>query len=153
MRAREMEISESSVNNYKQNPDTKPEGDVLEARRTRGASRRSNRRVSVFDLEAEETKGFIDLGFVFTEEDLNSELSEILPGLRTFLHREEQSKKDSSVPRPYLSEAWEFHSDKWSGRSEKVSMDIDLRMAKLCGDRYMKDSLKWWARSVASNLK
>lgn len=41
------------------------------------------------DSEAEETKRFMDLGFVFTEDDLNSELPEILPGLRTFLHREE----------------------------------------------------------------
>ena len=32
------------------------------------------------DLEGEETKEFIDLGFVSTKEDLNSELPEILPG-------------------------------------------------------------------------
>ncbi|CAN7093815.1 uncharacterized protein LOC103840505 [Brassica rapa] len=139
-----METSKSSENTFKQNQDFKTEGKVLEARRTRGGRRRSE---SVSDLEAEETKGFIDLGFVFTEEDLNSELPEILPGLRTFLHREEQSKTDSSVPRPYLSEAWELHSNK------KDSIVLDLRMAKICSETNMKDCLKWWARSVASSLK
>ncbi|CAN6975448.1 unnamed protein product [Brassica rapa subsp. trilocularis] len=63
-----METSKSSENTFKQNQDFKTEGKVLEARRTRGGRRRSE---SVSDLEAEETKGFIDLGFVFTEEDLN----------------------------------------------------------------------------------
>lgn len=41
------------------------------------------------DLEAEETKRFMDLGFVFTEDDLNSKLPEILPGLRTFRRLQE----------------------------------------------------------------
>lgn len=145
-----METSKSSENTFKQNQDLKTEGKVLEARRTRGGRRRSE---SVSDLEAEETKGFIDLGFVFTEEDLNSELPEILPGLQTFLHREEQSKTDSSVPRPYLSEAWELHSNKWSERAKKDSIVLDLRMAKICSETNMKDCLKWWARSVASSLK
>ncbi|VVA92939.1 unnamed protein product [Arabis nemorensis] len=95
----------------------------------------------------------MDLGFVFTEEDLNSELPEILPGLRTFLCREEYSKTESLVPRPYLSEAWEYQCDKRGARREKDSMVIDFRMAKLCGEMNMKDSLKWWAPCVASNLK
>ncbi|KAF3541538.1 hypothetical protein F2Q69_00019219 [Brassica cretica] len=72
LKAREMEISKSSENTFKQNQDLKTEGKVLEARRTSGGRRRSE---SVSDLEAEETKGFIDLGFVFTEEDLNSDVS------------------------------------------------------------------------------
>ncbi|CAH2034284.1 unnamed protein product [Thlaspi arvense] len=153
-----MEISETSRKNYEQKLDYKTEGNAREPlkriNRTRGGSRRtSERRESVTDLEAEETKGFMDLGFVFTEQDLDSELPEILPGLRTFLHRKEQSKTDSSVPRPYLSEAWEFQGDKWRERTEKDSMVIDLRMAKLCGETNMKDSLRWWARSVASSLK
>ncbi|CAE5958788.1 unnamed protein product [Arabidopsis arenosa] len=122
------------------------------SRRGRGG-RRSEKRESVSDLEAEETKGFMDLGYVFTEEDLNSELPEILPGLRTFLCREEQRRSESSVPRPYLSETWDFYGDKWRRREEKDSMVIDLRMAKLCGETNMKENLKRWARSVASNLK
>lgn len=31
-------------------------------------------------------------------------------------------------------------------------MVIDLRMAKLCGETNMKENLKLWVRSVASNL-
>ncbi|CAA7031131.1 unnamed protein product [Microthlaspi erraticum] len=130
------------------------QGEPEEAHGGAEEKRTNARRESVpADLEAEETKGFTDLGFVFTEEDLNSELPEILPGLRTFLHGEEESKTEWSVPRPYLSEAWDFYSDKWSGRTEKESVVIDLRIAALCGETNMKDSLKWWARSVASNLK
>ncbi|EOA36100.1 hypothetical protein CARUB_v10011127mg [Capsella rubella] len=127
------------------------------SRESTGRSRRrrgSEKRDSVSDLEAEETKGFMDLGFVFTEEDLNSELPEILPGLRTFLSREEQKRtEESSVRRPYLSETWDFNSDNWSGRTDEESMVIDFTMAKSCGENNMKESLKWWARSVASNLK
>lgn len=73
------------------------------------------------DLEGEETKEFIDLGFVSTKEDLNAELPEILPG-HIWEHFPTGKK------RVYLLEAWEFQSDKRSGRSEKDSMDIDLRM-------------------------
>lgn len=168
-----MEISETSNNNSEPNPNAKTEGNVWKPWKridkasisttdltwsTKGGSQRNKgrgRRESVSDLEAEETKGFVDLGFVFTEEDLNSELPEILPGLRTFLCPGEYCEKESSVvPRPYLSEAWEFHSDnKCSGRTEKDSYIIDFRMAKLRGDMNMKDSLKLWARSVASSLK
>lgn len=32
-------------------------------------------------------------------------------------------------------------------------MGLDLRIAMLCGEMNMKDSLKRWARSVASNLR
>ncbi|CAF1970541.1 unnamed protein product [Brassica oleracea var. botrytis] len=65
----------------------------------------------------------------------------------------DKGKTKSSVTRPYLSEAWEFQSDKWIERAEKDSMGLDLRMAMLCGEMNMKDSLKRWARSVASNLR
>ncbi|KAG7593275.1 hypothetical protein ISN45_Aa01g020840 [Arabidopsis thaliana x Arabidopsis arenosa] len=172
-----MEISETSKQHSEPNPNAKIEGTVWKPSkrtdealicsddltwRTRGGTerskgggrRRSEKRESVSDLEAEETKGFMDLGFVFTEEDLHSELPEILPGLRTFLCAEEQNEKEPLVvPRPYLSEAWDFYYDKWSGRIEKDSMVIDFRMAKLRGDMNMKDNLKLWARSVASSLK
>ncbi|CAH8253844.1 unnamed protein product [Arabidopsis lyrata] len=78
------------------------------------------------------------------KEDLNSELPEILPGLRTFLCREEQRRSESSVPRPYLSETWNFYGDNWRRREEKDSMVIDLRLAKLCGETNMKENLKLW---------
>ncbi|VVA92941.1 unnamed protein product [Arabis nemorensis] len=131
-----MEIKEPSNDNSAQNLHSKAEVNVREPWKQID-------KTSISSNEAEETKVFMDLGFVFTEEDLKSELPEILPGLRTFLCREEQRKSECSVPRPYLSEAWEFQSDKWSGRTEKDSTVIDLRMAKLCGEENMKDSLKW----------
>ncbi|RID51279.1 hypothetical protein BRARA_H01957 [Brassica rapa] len=86
--------------------------------------RRSERRECVSDLEGEETKEFIDLGFVSTKEDLNSELPEILPG---------HGNISPLGRREYI--CWKHGS------------------FKLCGDTNINDSLKWWARSVACNLK
>ncbi|EOA36679.1 hypothetical protein CARUB_v10012027mg [Capsella rubella] len=170
-----MEISDTSKHNSKQHKDAKIEGNVckpwkrigeasITSRTSRGGSQRSKRsgstrrigdnRERVSDLEAEEIKGFMDLGFVFTKEDLNSELPKILPGLRAFLCPEEHLEKEPSVlPRPYLSEAWDVYDDKCSRLTEKDSTVIDFRMAKLRGEKNMKDSLKLWARSVASSLK
>ncbi|WZZ71881.1 hypothetical protein YC2023_083251 [Brassica napus] len=64
----------------------------------------------------------------------------------------DKGKTKSSVTRPYLSEAWEFQSDKWIERAEKDSMGLDLRMAMLCGEMNMKDSLKREAREEENNL-
>ncbi|KAK6124183.1 hypothetical protein DH2020_042092 [Rehmannia glutinosa] len=95
---------------------------------------------SLSELEFEEMKGFMDLGFVFSEEDKDSNLVEIIPGLQKL--GREQNVKDLSGPRarPYLSEAWESPLMKW--RFPAVSNEID-----------MKDSLKWWAHSVASAVR
>ncbi|KAK7265997.1 hypothetical protein RIF29_18635 [Crotalaria pallida] len=38
---------------------------------------------SLSDLEFEELKGFVDLGFVFSEEDKDSSLATIIPGLQS----------------------------------------------------------------------
>ncbi|CAN8313573.1 unnamed protein product [Cochlearia groenlandica] len=131
---------------FKLNQDSKTKLEPCTKKGRRSVIRES----TVLDLEAKETKGFIDLGFVFTEQDLDSELPEILPGLRTFLHKEEQSKTEFLVSRPYLSESWDFTRT----RRDKDSMVYrDLGMATLCCETNMKDSIKWWARSIATNLK
>ncbi|XP_010541165.1 PREDICTED: uncharacterized protein LOC104814689 [Tarenaya hassleriana] len=68
-------------------------------RRTKGLRGRSETSKSASELESEELKGFMDLGFAFKEESVNSELVEILPGLQGFLGRQE---KRSEIPRPYV---------------------------------------------------
>ncbi|KAL0363487.1 UNVERIFIED_CONTAM: WD repeat-containing protein 53 [Sesamum calycinum] len=58
---------------------------------------------SLSELEFEELKGFMDLGFVFSEEDRESGLVEIIPGLQ----RLGADRRKEEKLRPYLSEAWE----------------------------------------------
>ncbi|KAK2975163.1 hypothetical protein RJ640_017376 [Escallonia rubra] len=115
---------------------------------------------SLSDLEFEELKGFMDLGFVFSEEDKESSLVEIIPGLQRLgeekdhrNHHQQQQEgsitvKESLVPRPYLSEAWEV-----LGRREKVNPLMNWRVPALSDEMDMKDSLKWWAHTVASTVR
>ncbi|EYU28109.1 hypothetical protein MIMGU_mgv1a022012mg, partial [Erythranthe guttata] len=105
---------------------------------------------SLSELEFEELKGFMDLGFVFSEEDkLDSSLADIIPGL----HKLGQKKKmdcnlsddyyheEHERERPYLSEVWERELlKKWRVPVDIVGNEID-----------MKDSLKWWAHSVIAS--
>ncbi|XP_019099884.1 PREDICTED: uncharacterized protein LOC104782786 isoform X2 [Camelina sativa] len=82
--------------------------------------RRRRKGKSMSDLEYEELKGFMDLGFVFSEEDhKDSDLVSILPGLQRLVkkdhdglvqvtNKEEEDKSNiNTVARPYLSEAWD----------------------------------------------
>ncbi|KAG2719137.1 hypothetical protein I3760_03G255200 [Carya illinoinensis] len=65
---------------------------------------------SLSDLEFEELKGFMDLGFVFSKEDRNSSLASLIPGLQRFGKKdgEEEAAGETATSRPYLSEAWEL---------------------------------------------
>jgi hypothetical protein len=49
----------------------------------------------------------MDLGFVFSEEDKDSSLASIIPGLQRFGKNaeEEENSNEPAVQRPYLSEA------------------------------------------------
>lgn len=105
---------------------------------------------SLTDLEFEELKGFMDLGFVFSEEDKDSKLVSIVPGLQRYRRKGDEETGDSrdhdyKVSRPYLSEAW--------GVLDKTKVGnplIDWRLRIPNGEIDMKDLLKVWAQSVAS---
>ncbi|XVE88233.1 hypothetical protein DITRI_Ditri19aG0052500 [Diplodiscus trichospermus] len=126
------------------------------------ASRRITRRKkgtskSLSDLEFEELKGFMDLGFVFSEEDnKDARLVEIIPGLQRLGKKEdpEESKEadddddKAEVSRPYLSEAWEF-----SERRRKENPLMNWKVPALSNETDMKDSLRWWAHTVASTVR
>ncbi|XP_057948249.1 uncharacterized protein LOC131143910 [Malania oleifera] len=115
-------------------------------RRKRGLSK------SLSDLEFEELKGFMDLGFVFSEEDLDSGLAFIVPGLQRLVMKEgeeEQSIADeSAVRRPYLSEAWGVLD-----RRKKENPLMNWRIPVSNNEIDMKDNLRWWAHTVASTVK
>ncbi|PSS29044.1 Protein of unknown function DUF1685 protein [Actinidia chinensis var. chinensis] len=124
---------------------------------------------SLSNLEFEELKGFLDLGFVFSEEDVNSSLVEIIPGLQRLKGEQqgtdckegeeqgtgcEEGEKqgtsggESSVQRPYLSEAWEV----WE-RERREKPLMNWRFPDVGNEIGMKDSLKWWAHTVASTVR
>uniref|UniRef100_A0A803ME19 Uncharacterized protein n=1 Tax=Chenopodium quinoa TaxID=63459 RepID=A0A803ME19_CHEQI len=99
--------------------------------------KKKNLSKSLSDLEFEELKGFIDLGFVFSEEDKDSSLATIIPGLHS-----------SSISRPYLSEAWEELEKK---RRENYVFNWKVPAPE--NQVQMKDYLRFWAHTVASTVK
>lgn len=105
---------------------------------------------SLSELEFEEVKGFMDLGFAFSEEDkLDSSLVEIIPGLKKKDDHEEDIDKSSSVERPYLSEAWKVLERRDKKKKKPL---MKWRVPNTSNEIDMKDSLKWWAHTVASTV-
>ncbi|GAU35469.1 hypothetical protein TSUD_384240 [Trifolium subterraneum] len=112
--------------------------------------RRTRESKSLSDLEFEEVKGFMDLGFVFSEEDKDTNLVTIIPGLqRLGKNGEKQEEEDcSAIQRPYLSEAWEIQERR---KEEKPLMK--WKIPAPTNEVDMKYSLKCWAHTVASTVK
>ncbi|KAK7247191.1 hypothetical protein RIF29_42068 [Crotalaria pallida] len=109
---------------------------------------------SLSDLEFEELKGFMDLGFVFSEEDKDSSLATIIPGLQRLGKKNEQVEDsndydESLVPRPYLSEAWEVLDE----RKKKENPLMNWKVPAIKNETDMKDSLRMWAHTVASTVR
>uniref|UniRef100_A0A803N2R0 Uncharacterized protein n=1 Tax=Chenopodium quinoa TaxID=63459 RepID=A0A803N2R0_CHEQI len=129
--------------------------------------KKKNLSKSLSDLEFEELKGFIDLGFVFSEEDKDSSLATIIPGLHRLKNCSEQTREkdkdicsrtdtdnnnnshdSSSISRPYLSEAWEELEKK---RRENYVFNWKVPAPE--NQVQMKDYLRFWAHTVASTVK
>ncbi|CAN1166227.1 hypothetical protein LINPERPRIM_LOCUS34182 [Linum perenne] len=105
---------------------------------------------SLTSLEFEELKGFMDLGFVFSEEDKDSRLVTILPGLQR-LGKTEQPP--AAVPRPYLSEAWAAKEERKKENKKKVVNPLMNLKVPIGNEVELKDSLRLWAHSVASAVR
>ncbi|KAI6673152.1 hypothetical protein NL676_001058 [Syzygium grande] len=149
---------------------TKSEGEAEESRSQPGRSKksenvgrfrkkRSKSSKSLSELEFQELKGFMDLGFVFSEQDRDdSDLVSILPGLQRLGSRdggdriEVQDKKadEAKVPRPYLSEAWDG-LDRQRKRYEDPL--VNWRVPAVGNEMAMKDHLRSWAHTVASTVR
>ncbi|XP_068648945.1 uncharacterized protein [Aristolochia californica] len=105
---------------------------------------------SLSDLEFEELKGFMDLGFTFSEGDVDSNLISILPGLQRLGKKdgEHEIANKSTVSRPYLSEAWDVSREEYNTARNYWSITSSG------GDESdMKDRLKVWAQAVASTVR
>lgn len=140
----------------------------LRSRRTRTSSK------SLPDLEFEELKGFMDLGFVFTEEECkDSRLVSMIPGLQRFckkftdgsdhdddqedLDRENNNceikrNSDQVISRPYLSEAWDVLDLEYQ-RKKEMKQVVNWKIPTLVSDIDMKDQLRFWAHTVASTVR
>ncbi|XAR50810.1 hypothetical protein NMG60_11005251 [Bertholletia excelsa] len=141
------EAEESSEKTQKQGV-KKP---IKKIRRRRKGSGRS-----LSELEFKELKGFMDLGFVFTEKDKNSnDLVSILPGLQRLGKEvdnggdEEEEEEKGAVSRPYLSEAWDVLKQ---SKVEKPLM-VNRRIGDLGNEMDMKEHLRIWAHKVASTVR
>lgn len=118
------------------------------------------------ELELEEVKGFIDLGFNFSKENLSPRMMSVIPGLQRigswdidhdegrnamipngdeFVEEEEEGEEERGVMRPYLSEAWIAN-----GPGSSL-VNITLPRVSAAGD--MKKTIRCWARTVASVIR
>ncbi|KAL7265134.1 hypothetical protein ACSBR1_002984 [Camellia fascicularis] len=118
---------------------------------------------SLLELELEEVKGFMDLGFKFSKESLSPQMMSVLPGLqrlelangdeevdkddRDIIGEEEREGEEEkrSVMRPYLSEAWDIK------RPDSPLLNLRLPRVSAAGD--MKKHLRYWASTVASVIQ
>ncbi|XP_074270639.1 uncharacterized protein LOC141594526 [Silene latifolia] len=131
----------------------------------------SSRRVkSLSDLEFEELKGFMDLGFVFTIKDKDSNLASIIPGLQRLGNANDDEinnniivnivddEKKCAISRPYLSEAWEMgqgiRTREMLGFEKKKQRNVlNLKVPDCTNQMDMKSYIKIWARNVASMVR
>ncbi|KAG8635486.1 hypothetical protein MANES_16G042211v8 [Manihot esculenta] len=128
---------------------------VQESHTRKTRSRRREKRTlskSLSELEFEELKGFMDLGFMFSEEDKDSSLVSIVPGLQRLGKKDGEEESggvdEAKVSRPYLSEAWHGLE-----RRKKEDALMNWRLPALSNEIDMKDNLKSWAHTVASTVR
>ncbi|WOG96512.1 hypothetical protein DCAR_0415848 [Daucus carota subsp. sativus] len=111
------------------------------------------------ELEVEEVKGFIELGFSFDSQNMCPRMMSVLPGLQRIgeacsyeelIDQElagagdgnEEKSEAGAYRRPYLSEAWLIR--------RPDSPLLNLRIPRNSKAEDMKKHLKSWARTVAS---
>lgn len=116
---------------------------------------------SLMELELEEVKGCMDLGFRFNKECLSPRMMSVLPGLqRVKLHQvardgddddnktdqQEDEDYEKRVMRPYLSEAWLIK------RPDSPLLNLRMPRVTAAADD-MKKHLRFWAKTVASAIQ
>ncbi|QCD97900.1 hypothetical protein DEO72_LG6g2613 [Vigna unguiculata] len=106
------------------------------------------------ELELDEVKGFMDLGFTFNKEYLSPRMMSVVPGLQRLGvmdsketvegHYTEAEEEKRDIMRPYLSEAWLI--------KRPDSPLLNLKIPKRCSSANMKKHLRFWAKTVASEI-
>lgn len=130
------------------------------------ARKRKPRRTSsksLSDLEFEELKGFMDLGFVFPDHEEEegkdqyyySRLVSIIPGLQKKIVHANEERISANISRPYLSEAWDHHHEiKININTMNPLMAMDYWRIPASGNELeLKHHLRFWAHTVASTVR
>jgi Protein of unknown function (DUF1685) len=114
--------------------------------RKRSTKNRLARR-SMSELELEELKGLMDLGFNFsdTEAEKDPRITNIVPGLR---QRRVSDGEVKVAKQPYLSEVWRFRDE-----AERRRVLRDWRVLANGDERDVKEQLRRWAHVVASTVR
>lgn len=113
---------------------------------------------SLSELEEEEVKGFIDLGFSFDKQNLCPRMMSVIPGLQRLGGGYKSEENDDEIEevddheekkghenlRPYLSEAWLIK------RPDSPLLNMRVPIVSTVAD--MKKHLRYWARTVASEI-
>ncbi|QCD87641.1 uncharacterized protein LOC114168442 [Vigna unguiculata] len=150
----EREIMEFSSGNYE-----KEGANFKRKQKGFGHGRRLIRRQrtskSLSELEFKELKGFMDLGFVFSEEDKDSKLVSLIPGLQRLGRDEDEGQGDdesvvSDNNMPYLSEAWDVLDQREMKNKNSL---LNWRVPARGNEIDMKDNLRFWAHTVASIVR
>ncbi|OIT33831.1 PREDICTED: uncharacterized protein LOC109205508 [Nicotiana attenuata] len=114
--------------------------------------RRKKNSKSLSELEFEELKGFMDLGFEFSDKDKESSLVSILPGLRRLGRENEENIRfeelEAAVSRPHLSEAWGV----WEKKKKNLLKSWKINPV-FGNEMEIKDQLRFWAHTVASTVR
>ncbi|CAK8543829.1 unnamed protein product [Lathyrus sativus] len=123
------------------------------------------------ELELDEVKGFMDLGFIFKKEYISPRMISVVPGLQRLCSFQNNKQKHSvsqiimndaienhddivvevyedekrDITRPYLSEAWLI--------KKPDSPLLSMKVPKTCSSDNMKKHLRFWAKTVASEVK
>ncbi|GLJ14949.1 hypothetical protein SUGI_0243950 [Cryptomeria japonica] len=101
---------------------------------------------SLTDLEFDEVKGFSELGFTFSAEDLTPRVVQVLPGLQRLSKQGAACESYLKVSRPYPSEDWLMR------RPDPPVRKLQMPALRMQGVD-MKENLKFWAHAVASTVK
>ncbi|CAN1274808.1 hypothetical protein LINPERPRIM_LOCUS15524 [Linum perenne] len=113
--------------------------------------RTSSCRSLIRDLEMEEVKGFMDLGFRFKSDNLSPRMMTVVPGLQrlgSVVNDDETATNDDEevVIRPYLSEAWLIR------RPDSPLLNVRIPFpGDVTSD--VRRSIKFWARNVATVIQ
>ncbi|KAJ0259320.1 hypothetical protein HA466_0056900 [Hirschfeldia incana] len=150
------EVNEFSTAERERVLSEKSEKEEQRKKKQNDVRRRTRKGKSMSDLEFEELKGFIDLGFVFSEEDQrDSELVSILPGLQRLVKKDDVTEEEdiSSINRPYLSEAWDHCGGRKGKRHIMPAIKWKVPAVPEVKEVELKDHLKQWAHAVASTIR
>ncbi|CAN4082214.1 unnamed protein product [Withania somnifera] len=148
---RESQSDDLSYNSDSLSPDSvlpvthfQPFSKKAESKKVKSSRRRRTTKKGL-SKSLSELKGFMDLGFEFSQDDVSS-LVDVIPGLQKL--RKDRHTDDESRARPYLSQAWGILE-----KNKKMNLLLNWKVPDTSNEIEIKHSLKLWAHTVASTVK